>query len=37
MDYYTIVGLAALTLVAGLMSLRVARDEKLLRRKALID
>jgi hypothetical protein len=37
MDYYTIAGLAALALVAGLVGLRVARDEKLLRHKALID
>ncbi len=32
MDYYTIAGLAAMALVAGLVGLRVAKDERLLRR-----
>jgi hypothetical protein len=33
MDYYTVAGLAAVAFVAGLVSLRVARDERMLRRK----
>lgn len=37
MDYYTIAGLVAIALVAGLVGFRVARDEKLLRRKTLIE
>jgi hypothetical protein len=36
MDYYTIVGLAAMALVAGLVGLRLVRDEKLLRRKRVL-
>jgi hypothetical protein len=36
MDYYTIAGLAAMALVAGLVGLRVARDERLLRRKRVL-
>jgi hypothetical protein len=38
MDYYTIVGLATMAFVAGLVGLRLAKDERLLRRKrVLID
>lgn len=33
MDPYTIAGLAATVLVAGLVGFRLARDERLLRRK----
>jgi hypothetical protein len=33
MDYYTVAGLATMALVAGLVGLRVAKDERLLRRK----
>jgi hypothetical protein len=36
MDYYTAAGLAALAVVAGLVGLRVARDERLLRRKRVL-
>ena len=36
MDYYTIAGLAAMALVAGLVGLRLARDERLLRRKRVL-
>jgi len=36
MDYFTIAGLAAMALVAGLLGLRIARDEKLLRRKMMV-
>ena len=36
MDYFTIAGLAAMALVAGLLGLRIARDEKLLRRKMML-
>jgi hypothetical protein len=38
MDYYTIVGLATMALmaVAGLVGLRLVRDEKLLRRKRVL-
>jgi hypothetical protein len=36
MDYYTIVGLAAMALVAGLVGLRLVRDERLLRRKRML-
>ena len=36
MDYYTIAGLAAMTLVAGLVGLRLARDERMLRRKRVL-
>jgi hypothetical protein len=38
MDYYTIAGLATMALVAGLVGFRLARDERMLRRKrVLID
>ncbi len=37
MDYYTIAGLAAIVLVAALVGLRVAKDERLLRRKIPIE
>ena len=37
MDYYTVAGLAAMALVAGLVGLRVARDERLLRRKIPVE
>lgn len=37
MDYYTVAGLAAVALAAGLVGLRVAKDERLLRRKFLIE
>ncbi len=33
MDYYTIAGMAAVAIAAGLVGLRVAKDERLLRRK----
>jgi hypothetical protein len=36
MDYYTIAGLAAMTLVAGLLGTRLAKDERLLRRKRVL-
>ena len=36
MDYYTIGGLAAVALAAGLVGLRLARDEKLLRHKRML-
>jgi hypothetical protein len=36
MDYYTIVGLAAMALVAGLVGLRLVRDERLLRCKRML-
>lgn len=36
MDYYTIAGLAVMALVAGLVGLRVAKDEKLLRHKRVL-
>jgi hypothetical protein len=36
MDYYAVAGLAAVTLVAGLVGLRLARDEKMLRRKRVL-
>jgi hypothetical protein len=36
MDYYTIAGLAAMTLVAGLVGVRLAKDERLLRRKRVL-
>jgi hypothetical protein len=36
MDYYTVAGLTAMAIVAGLVSLRVARDEMLLRRKRVL-
>jgi hypothetical protein len=36
MDYYTIAGLAAMALVAGLVGIRLARDERLLRRKRVL-
>jgi len=36
MDYYTIAGLAAMALVAGLVGLRLVRDERLLRRKRVL-
>ncbi len=37
MDYYTIAGLAAMALVAELVGLRVAKDERLLRRKVHVE
>lgn len=37
MDYYTVAGLAAVVLVAGLVGLRVAKDEVLLRRKISVE
>lgn len=37
MDYYTLVGLAALAFVAGLVGLRVARDERMLRGKIPVE
>lgn len=36
MDYYTIAGLALMAFVAGLVGLRVAKDERLLRRKRVL-
>ena len=36
MDYYTIAGLAAMALVAGLVGFRLAKDEILLRRKRVL-
>jgi len=33
MDYYSIAGMAAVAIAAGLVGLRVAKDERLLRRK----
>jgi hypothetical protein len=36
MDYFTIGGLALMALVAGLVGLRLARDEKLLRHKRVM-
>jgi hypothetical protein len=36
MDYYTIGGLALMALVAGLVGLRLAKDEKLLRHKRVM-
>lgn len=36
MDYYTVAGLAAMAVVAGLVGLRLARDEKMLRRKRVL-
>lgn len=33
MDYYTIAGVASVAIAAGLVGLRVARDERMLRRK----
>lgn len=36
MDYYTIAGLAAVGLAVGLVGLRLARDEILLRRKRVL-
>ena len=35
MDYYTITGMAALGIAAGLVGLRLAKDEILLRRKRM--
>jgi hypothetical protein len=37
MDYYTIAGLAAVGVAAGLVGLRLARDEMSLRRKRLLE
>lgn len=37
MDYYTIAGMAAVAIVAGLVGLRVAKDERLLRRKITVE
>ena len=37
MDYYTLAGLAAVAFVAGLVGLRVARDERMLRRKIPVE
>ncbi len=37
MDYYTIAGLATVALVAGLVGFRLAKDERLLRRKMLVE
>jgi hypothetical protein len=37
MDYYTVAGLAAVAFVAGLVGLRVARDERVLRRKIPVE
>ena len=37
MDYYTIAGMAAVAIAAGLVGLRVAKDERLLRRKIPIE
>lgn len=36
MDYYTIAGLTAISIAAGLVGLRLARDERLLKRKRLL-
>jgi hypothetical protein len=36
MDYYTIAGLAIMALVAGLVGFRLAKDERLLRRKRML-
>ena len=35
MDYYTLAGLAAVGLAAGLVGIRLAKDEILLRRKRM--
>ena len=35
MDYYAVAGLAAVALVAVMVGLRVAKDERQLRRKVL--
>jgi hypothetical protein len=35
MDYYTIAGVAAVGLAVGLVGMRLAKDEMLLRRKKL--
>ncbi len=37
MDYYTIAGMAAVAIAAGLVGLRVAKDERLLRRKITVE
>lgn len=36
MDYYTIAGVAAVGLAAGMVGFRLAKDEMLLRRKKLL-
>jgi hypothetical protein len=36
MDYYTIVALATMAAVAGLVGFRLAKDESLLRRKRVL-
>jgi len=37
MDYYTITCLAAMAVVAGLVGLRLVKDERLLRHKMLTE
>lgn len=37
MDYYTVAGMAIMALVAGMVGFRVAKDERLLRRKRVIE
>jgi len=37
MDYYTATALAAVVLAVGLVGLRVARDERMLRRKVPVE
>ena len=37
MDYYTVAGLTAIAFVAGLVGLRVIRDERMLRRKIPVE
>jgi hypothetical protein len=37
MDYYTVAGVAAVAFAAGLVGLRVAIDERMLRRKIPVE